>query len=196
MDFWQTLGQLITLRAIATLLLLLSLLWFLKLMIKKKVEHLFRASLIFIFIFLIFIFFQRSEIGSWNVFDFKENLFPEKAPTLNYRLDRGPFEGDIKLRYVFEEPRPKLDLTIDKGGKNLHLWNVSSLNAVLKALDLPRVHQGMPELASITGSRFDRRHYRWGDYPLGILIIERELCQYKNTLQSYNCLATLTIKSR
>ena len=63
MDLWQNLGHLITFRAVTTLLLILAVLWLLKLMIKKQIEYLFRTSLILIFIFIVFIFFQRSEIG-------------------------------------------------------------------------------------------------------------------------------------
>ena len=196
MDLWQNLGHLITFRAVTTLLLILAVLWLLKLMIKKQIEYLFRASLILIFIFLVFIFFQRNEIGKWDVFEIKGKIFPEKIPTLNYRVDKGPLMGDVKLHYVFEYPKPKLNLTLDKEGNYLHLRNVSYLNAVLKALDLPKVHRGMPELASITGSRIDIRKYRWGDYPLGILIIERDICQDRKKFQFYNCLSTLTIKHR
>lgn len=196
MNLWQTLGHLISFRTITTILLILALLRFLKLMIKKQIEYLFRASLILIFIFLVFIFFQRSEIGKWDVFEIKEKIFPEKTPTLNYHQDREILSDDIKLRYVFKEPKPKLVLTLDKRGNYLHLWNFSSLNLVLKALDLPEVQQGVPELASITGSRSDIRQYRWGDYPLGILIIERDLCQDKKKFQSYHCLSALTIKYR
>lgn len=196
MEIWQTLGHLISFRTITTILLILALLRFLKLMIKKQIEYLFRASLILIFIFLVFIFFQRSEIGKWDVFEIKEKIFPEKTPTLNYHQDREILSDDIKLRYVFKEPKPKLVLTLDKRGNYLHLWNFSSLNLVLKALDLPEVQQGVPELASITGSRSDIRQYRWGDYPLGILIIERDLCQDKKNFQSYHCLSALTIKYR
>lgn len=195
-EFLNTLGQLMSIRMIATILLILAVLWLLKVMIKQQFEYLFRVSLVFIFIFLIFIFFQRSEIGEWNVFDIKEKMFPEKIPPLNYRLDKGPFTGDTKMRYVFQEPKPKLSLTIDKRGNYLHLWNVKSLNVVLKGLGLPRVGSGVPELASITGSRLDIRYYRWGDYPLGILIIERDLCQDRKRLTSYHCLSVLTIESK
>lgn len=196
MEIWQTLGHLISFRSITTILLILALLWFLKLMLKKQIEYLLRASLILIFIFLVFIFFQRSEIGKWDVFEIKGKLFPEKIPTLNYHQDREALSDDIKLRYVFREPKPKLILNLDKRGNYLHLWNVSSLNPVLKALKLPQVHQGVPELASITGSRSDIKQYRWGDYPLGILIIERDFCQDKKKFQSYHCLSALIIKYR
>ena len=196
MNLWQNLGHLITFRTVTTLLLVLALLWFLKLMIKKHTEYLFRASLILISIFFVFIFFQRNEIGKWDVFEIKEKIFPEKIPTLNYRVEKGPLIGDVKLHYVFEYPKPKLNLTLDKKGKYLHLRNVSYLNAILKALDLPRVRQGMPELASITGSRKDIRKYRWEDYSLGILIIDRDICQDRKKFQFYNCLSALTIKHR
>ncbi|MFQ6109341.1 MAG: hypothetical protein ACE5L7_07290 [Candidatus Aminicenantales bacterium] len=191
-----TIIHLLTIRTLSTALLVLILLWFLKLMIKQEFEHLFRASMTLVFVFLVFIFFQRSHIGEWDAYDIKAKIFPEKPPTLNYRVERGALSGDIRLRYVFQAPKPKLNLTLDKKGDHLHLWNISSLNAVLKSLELPMIKSGVPELSAITGSRFDTGHYRWENYPLGVLIIVRELCQDRQKLQSYPCLATLTIKYR
>ncbi|MFQ5721627.1 MAG: hypothetical protein ACE5GI_03975 [Candidatus Aminicenantales bacterium] len=100
------------------------------------------------------------------------------------------------IRYVFQEPRPKLILSLDEKGKYLNLKDISPLNKVLKQLGLPPVNSGAPELASITGSRFDINHCRWDNYPKGILIIERTQCKNKKTYQTYHCLATLTIKHR
>jgi len=191
-----TILHLLTIKTLATIILVLILLWFLKLMIKQQYEYLFRASMTLIFVFLIFIFFQRSQIGEWDIYDLKEKIFPEKLPTYNYRLERESLRKDIKLHYIFQDPKPKLSLTLDKKGKHLHLWNISSLNAVLKSLGLPPVQSGVPELSSITGSRWDTGHYRWDNYPLGVLIITRDICQNKKTLQSNPCLSTLTIKYR
>jgi hypothetical protein len=165
-------------------------------MIKQQYEYLFRASMTLIFVFLIFIFFQRNQIGDWDAYVLKEKIFPEKLPPLNYLLERGSLTSDIRLHYVFQDPKPKLNLTLDKKGKHLHLWNISSLNAVLKSLGLPPVQSGVPELSSITGSRWDTGHYRWDNYPLGVLIIIRGLCRKVKNFQSYHCLSTLTIQQR
>jgi len=192
----QSLIDLITPNRISLVLLALCSLWLLKVIIKKQGEILFRASLFFIIVFLIFIFFQRSEIGGWTIPEIKQNIFPEKFPPLNYQIESGSAFGEFRKKYIFNDPRPKLVLSLDSKGDFLHLKRISSLNAVLKGLDLPPVKHGADELASITGLRNDIRHYRWDDYPLGVLIVERDLCQYRKSLESYHCLVSLTIKSK
>jgi len=186
----------ITPNTISFILLALCSFWLLKVIIKKQGEILLRVSLIFIIVFLGFIFFQRSEIGEWTFPEIKQNLFPEKFPTLNYRVESDSPYGEFRKRYLFEAPRPKLILSLDKRGDYLNLNRISSLNVVLKALDLPPVKHGAKELASITGLRRDIKFYRWEDYPLGVLIVERELCQYRKSLESYHCLVSITLKSK
>ncbi len=177
-------------------LLVLSFLWALKIFLKKEIRYLFRASMIFIFVLLAFIFFQKSEIGNWNYYQIKNHLFPEKEIQHKYRVEKGSLIHENYIRYVFQEPRPKLILSFDKKGKYLNLKDISHLNKILKELGLPPVTSGVSELASITGSRFDINHYRWDNYPEGILIIERTQCKSKKTYQTYHCLASLTIRQK
>jgi len=49
------------------------------------------------------------------------------------------------------------------------------------------------ELASITGSASDLDTYRWDDYPLGTLVIDREICQDRDQFESYQCIANIVI---
>lgn len=196
MSLLQSVVNFITFRIISLVLLVLSFLWCLEIFLKKQLEYLFRASIIFIFVLLAFIFFQKNEIGQWNYFQIKDHLFPGKTIQLKYQVEKGSLFRENYIRYVFQEPRPKLILSLDEKGKYLNLKDISPLNKVLKQLGLPPVNSGAPELASITGSRFDINHYRWDNYPKGILIIERTQCKNKKTYQTYHCLATLTIKHR
>ncbi len=192
----QSIVDLITPNSISLVLLALCSLWLLKVIIKKQGEILLRVSLIFIIVFLAFIFFQRSEIGEWTFPEIKQNLFPEKLPALNYRVESGSPYGEFRKRYIFEDPRPKLILSLDKTGGFLSLKRISSLNAILKRLELPPVKHGAKELSSITGLRRDIKFYRWEDYPLGVLIVKRDLCQYRESLESYHCLVSITIKNK
>ena len=196
MSFLHTLVNFITLEVIALAFLGLSFLWILKLYLKKEKESLFLASLIFFLSLVAFIFFQKNEIGNLNYYQTKEQIFPEKTIQLNYYVEEGSLFNEIYRRYIFTDPKPKLSLSLDKTGKYLNLNNVSPVNRVLKALGLPPVTSGVPELASITGSRFDINHYRWDNYSKGILIIERTQCRDKKTFQTYHCLAVLTIKNK
>lgn len=193
---FQSIIDMITLNKISLVFLALCSLWLLKVIIKKQGEILLRVSLIFIIVFLAFIFLQRSEIGEWTFPEIKQNIFPEKIPSLNYRIEKGSAFGEFKRRYIFENPRPKLILSLDRKGNYLHLKRISSLNAILRSLDLPTVKHGADELVSLTGLQSDIKFYRWDDYPLGVLVVEREFCQDRKTLQFYQCLASITIKNR
>jgi len=74
--------------------------------------------------------------------------------------------------------------------------NVSSLNKVLKHLNLPKVSSGVPELSSITGSKYDMHCYRWDNYQPGILTVDSTLCRYTPTLKTYNGISVITITKR
>ncbi len=192
----QSIIDLLTLNNISFVIMALCSLWLLKVIIKKQGEILFRVSLIFIISFLFFILFHRSQIGQWTFPEIKQSLFPEKIPTLKYQTEIGSAFAEIRRRYIFEEPRPKIILSLGSQGKYLHLKRISRLNTILKILGLPGVKHGVQELASITGLDTDVRLYRWDDYPQGILLLERELCQDRKSLESYHCLVSITIKNR
>ena len=77
------------------------------------------------------------------------------------------------IRYYFETPGPKLSLDFDPKTQYFHIKDVYSVNRILEYLELPKVKVAVRELASLTGSRNDLTLYRWEDYPLGILTVER-----------------------
>jgi hypothetical protein len=71
--------------------------------------------------------------------------------------------------------------------------NPDELNKVLKFLNIPQVDKGVPELASITGSQDDVAHFRWDNYPLGVMVIEKTLCQNTSSLETYQAILRITI---
>ena len=70
------------------------------------------------------------------------------------------------------------------------------MNKVLTMLGLPPVKAGAKELSSITGRATDVNHYRWDDYPLGTLTLERGLCQNKDSLERYHCIVFISVQGR
>jgi hypothetical protein len=56
--------------------------------------------------------------------------------------------------------------------------DVNQINEVLGFLSLPLIDRNVPELESLTGSRYDRGEYLWNDYPLGPMTIRRGLSTY------------------
>ena len=90
----------------------------------------------------------------------------------------------------------KINLTLGDNEKNYHITDIEPVNGLLTKLGLPPVKTGARELSSITGRPIDVNHYRWDDYPLGVLILERGLCQNKNSLERYHCVTVLSVQSR
>jgi hypothetical protein len=188
------LGQ-ITLVNILSVMLLIASIWLLVIIVQKKTGYMFRGMVFFLFVLLALIYFQQSDAKKYTFSDIKLALFPEKTLTLNYRTQEHSYR-DIIVRYVFEEPLPKIPVSMDKDGKYFHITNITVINEILSRMGLPLVKKGAQELISITGSSSDKNIYRWEDYPKGILIIGRTICKNKQTLETYNCLASITIKKK
>ena len=81
-------------------------------------------------------------------------------------------------------------------GKHYHITDIEPVNKVLTKLGLPLVKAGVKELSSITGRITDVNRYRWDDYPMGTLILERGLCVNKNSLERYHCVVFISIQGR
>jgi hypothetical protein len=188
------LGQ-ITLVNILSVMLLIASIWLLVIIVQKKTGYMFRGMVFFLFVLLALIYFQQSDAKKYTFSDIKLALFPEKTLTLNYRTQEHSYR-DIIVQYVFEEPLPKIPVSMDKDGKYFHITNITVINEILSRMGLPLVKKGAQELISITGSSSDKNIYRWEDYPKGILIIGRTICKNKQTLETYNCLASITIKKK
>jgi len=187
----------ITLPDAIAFLLFLSTFWLLKILIKGEKENFIRGAILFLFFLLGLLYLNQSEAKKITLADVKSYIFPEKNPEYHYTIEKGQFEnlGDY-TKYIFRDPKPKLNLKMDNSHQYFHIENPSSLNKVLIKLGLPELNSGAKELASITGSQNDIYLYRWDDYSPGILIIERTTCIDKSALTRYHCLSVITLIER
>jgi len=188
------LGQ-ITLVNILSVFLLIASIWLLVIIMQKKSGYMFRAMVFFLFVLLALIYFQQSDAKKYTIHDVKYALFPKKSLALNYHTEEDSQQGTV-VRYVFDEPMPKISVSMDKDGKYFHITNITVLNEILSRMGLPRVKKGAQELVSTTGSNSHKNLYRWDDYPRGVLVLERTICKNKQTLDKFNCLASLTIRKK
>jgi hypothetical protein len=136
----------------------------------------------------------------------KNDLFPPSLPQYSYVVQEQDTQYSHRIVYRFiiktEEdtpnlpPPPELKLDMDPNGRTFTLRDIESLNLVLDQLNLPPVTHGVQELYAITGNQTDVGLYRWDDYQLGTLIVERTIYQNKNSLQSYHAIASITVDRR
>ena len=188
------LGQ-ITLVNILSVLLLIASIWLLLIIIQKKTGYMFRGMVFFLFVLLALIYFQQSDAKKYTLSDIRYALFPVKSLMLNYHTEEDSHVGTI-VRYVFDDPKPRIPVSMDKSGKYFHITNITIVNEILSEMRLPRVKKGAQELVSITGSSTHKNLYRWEDYPRGILLLERTICRNRETLDTFNCLAAITIRKK
>jgi len=180
-------------RIIVSALLGLAILSLIISIFRRETENVVR-SLIFVIIFgLLFLYFQQTKMErlTWN--NLKKELGLAKPVEYHFIKEESSDIYRQKVRYFFPEPGPRLNLTIDESGRFLHLDKIDEINRILEYIGLKKVTHGVKELASITGKSYDVNLYRWDDYPDGILIIERAICRDKSTLNSYNCLQSITL---
>lgn len=183
----------ISLTTAASILLILAAIWLIILIIKKQHEYVFRAMVIMLVLLLGLIFLRQHEAGKITWSDLKVKIFPGKPPVYNYTVKKAYFGNKMETRYVFLEPNPKLSLKLDGSGNYFNITDIKSINDTLEHLKLPKVEKAVPELASLTGAKGDVNLYRWQDYPLGVLTIERSLCQEEDSLEVYQGIITLRI---
>jgi len=192
--------QVSLLKNIVLVLLFLCLLWILRIVIKREMENIIRAALIFLLLGGVFYYLQTTESEILTFSDIsaqiKDKFFPEKAPDYVYHKEEGPAGRSHYVRYYFESPGPKLSLDYDTKTQYFHIKDVYSVNRILQYLGLPKVKAAVPELASVTGSRRDLTLYRWEDYPQGVLTVERGICQDRDRLESYQCIVSIMIARR
>jgi hypothetical protein len=195
-----------TLRTIVLVLLGLCIVWIVKVLVKREFETLARALIVTALIGGAFLYLTETKLTyvSWE--SLKRDIFPPKVHPYTYiKQESNPIAGSRLVRYLFPAPgpegsepgpSPKLKVTLDPNGRNYHITDVEPVNRVLEDLGLPLVKSGVRELAAVTGRLTDVNYYRWDDYELGILTIERSLCNDKDSLVRYHCLVRLTIQSR
>jgi hypothetical protein len=185
------------LKSIILALILLCAVWIFRIIVKREFENLVRAGLIIILLGAVYLFLQKtkSETITWGDVraQVKDTFFPEKLPNYVYQKEEGLTGRHRYARYYFESPGPALSLSLDPKTQYFHIKNVYSVNRILEYIGLPKVKTAVPELASLTGSRNDITLYRWEDYPLGVLTIERGICQDRDRLDSYQCIVSVMI---
>jgi len=188
------------LKNIIVVLIGLCVIWLIRVLVKKETENILRATLFLVFLGVAFYYLQHTELERLTWGDFKgqvkDTFFPEKMPEYVYEKNESGSAGSRKVVYSFQVPAPRLSLSIDADQKYFHIKDIHPINRTLEYLGLPRVKTAVRELASITGSQRDINLYRWNDYPLGILTIERGLCQDRDRLESYQCILKITIGQR
>ncbi|MEW5901891.1 MAG: hypothetical protein AB1715_10550, partial [Acidobacteriota bacterium] len=169
------------LKNILFVLFLLSSIWLALVVIKRETENLLRALLICILFGAVLFFLQGadSETISWAGIraQVKQTFFPEKKPNYVYHKEESETGRTRYVRFFFENPGPKLSARLDSKQRYFEITDIYSVNRILTYVGLPKVKAAVPELASLTGSSNDITIYRWEDYPLGILTIERGICQ-------------------
>jgi hypothetical protein len=188
------LGQ-ISLVNILGFLLLIASIWLLIIIVKKKTGYVFRGMVFFLFVLLALIYFQQSDARKYTFSDIRYALFPERTLTLNYHTEEDSHVGTI-VRYVFDDPKPRIPVSMDEDGKYFHITNITVINEILSKMRLPQVRKGVNELISITGSSSHKNMYRWNDYSRGVLLLERTICKNRQTLETFNCLVAITIRKR
>jgi hypothetical protein len=188
------------LKNIVYALLLLSVVWFVRVVIKRETENLLRSVLLCILFAAVLFFLQKtkSETITWSGIrtEIKETFFPEKAPNYVYEKEDSQTGRTRYVRYFFENPGPKLSVRLDSKQKYFEITDIYSVNRILSYVGLPKVKAAVPELASLTGSSNDIALYRWEDYPQGVLTIERGICQNRDTLESYQCIVSIIVARR
>jgi len=191
-DKMQDILRQITLVNILSVMLLIASIWLLVIIVQKKTGYMFRGMVFFLFCLLALIYFQQSEAKKHTLSDVRYALFPKRSLTLNYHVAEDSRTGTV-VRYVFDDPKPRIPISMDRDGKYFHITNITAINEILAQMKLPPVKKGAKELSSITGNISHKNLYRWDDYPRGILVLERSICKNRQTLDSFNCLIAVTI---
>lgn len=188
------------LRNVVLVLLGLSVIWLIRVLVKRETENLIRSLVVCLIFAGAFLYLKNTQLKTLTLTDiktqFKNTFFPEKPPNYVYHKDEGSDLNGSYIRYFFESPGPKLSLELDPTKKYFHIRDVQSVNRILVYLGLPKVNRAVHELSSITGSPQDTDFYRWDDYELGVLTIIRDICQDRDSLESYQCISNIMITRR
>lgn len=184
-------------KSIVLIIMGLCLIWIVYIVLKKEYDSLIRTLIVTLIFGGIFLFLQQTRLDKISFSAVKKELFPAKLKDLVYEVQEGTIDNLPYTRYVFLEGKGrKLTLTMEAGKQYFHLNDPYEVNAILSFLKLPPVSHGVRELSAITGKKLDSNFYRWDDYKLGTLIVERTLCQDRNGLTTYHCIITLTVRRK
>ncbi len=188
--------EFLTLSKVIGFFLFLASLWMIRIILRNERRLLFRGILLFLFFLLVMLYINQSDSRKLTVADVRDMIFTPRELDMHYRLVENAGSSGHITTYFFDAPQPPLAVSLDQDGKYLHINNPESLNRVLRALKLPEVTTGAQELASLTGSQRHVSLYRWEDYSLGILLVEKKVFQNRSTLDYYHCIANIQIRKK
>ena len=186
----------VTLHKILTILLIISSLWVLRSIFQREQKKIWISLSVLLSFGIIFFHVQQNESKNISIADMSELVFPGPPTDYKYRIDEGYKDGFHYTRYIFEDPIPEFSLAMNSKTGYFRISDISLINALLEHLELPKIAASVPELASITGSSYDVGYYCWEDYPLGTLLIKRELCRQKNQITTYFGISSLAVTQR
>ena len=185
-----------TLKTIVTVLLGVCVLWVVILFFRRQLHNLGRTIIIGLLLGGALFYLQKTPLERITLDGIRRQIFPPKAQAWEYTVDESHWRGDPYTLYIFTDLGPRLELKLSKNKKSLDIVDTGPVNIVLEYLGLPAVSTGTPELVSVTGNVADANTYRWDNYPLAPLIIERGTCHPKSELETYHCIATLRVRSK
>ena len=96
-----------TLRTIVLALFGLSLIWVVKIVVKREFETLFRALVVTALIGGAFLYLQETKHTSisWKII--KNDIFPSTAQPYTFLKEEGRMGGPFLVRYLFPKPGPR-----------------------------------------------------------------------------------------
>lgn len=191
---------------VVTILLAICVVWLVYIIIRGHTESLVRTIIYIVLLGIILAYLQNTRLEMLSFRAIKNDLFPPDIPQYVYTVQEQntPYSHRVIYKFITSsletDPNapspPELKLDMDPNGRTFTIKDIESLNLVLDQLNLPRVTHGVQELYAMTGNQTDVGIYRWDDYPLGTLIVERTIFQKKNTMQSYHAIASIIVDSR
>jgi hypothetical protein len=183
-------------RTVILVLLGLSVFWVVICVVKNDTATILRALVTMVILGLAFFYLNQTKLQTLSYKNIKNDLFPPKPLHISFEKHDTVIASTLQTVYTFAEPGPELVLSMDEGGKYLTISDIDPLNRILEYVGLPPVKRGTRELAAITGSNLDVDKYRWDEYELGILIIERGICRNVATTNTYPCIESITLLRR
>jgi hypothetical protein len=185
-----------TAKTIVLILFGLAILWIVIIIVKNDTETIVRAILVAAVLGLGLYYLNTTKLETLSFAAIKRDLFPVQARAYVFKRQDAKYAGRPATNYIFEDPGPPLSLVMAEGGKYMAIRDVEPINVLLEYIGLPPVAEGVPELASITGSVIDAEKFRWDDYEKGVLVITRGLCRDMASAKTFPCVAQITLISR
>lgn len=185
-----------TVRTAILVLLGLSVLWVVLCVVRNDTATIVRALIVTVLLGVVFFYLNQTKLQTLSYKSIKNDLFPPKPLSVAFQKRDTVVNGVSQTIYVFADPGPELVLSMSDGGKSLSVTDVEPLNRVLEYVGLPPVDHGAPELSKVTRSNLDTDKFRWEDYPLGTLTIERGICRDITTTSTFNCIQAIVVIRR